>query len=145
MRIRFFRRAARACCELRSAAGGRDPRRRHRRFRTPGLPIWGGPPAVERVRRLRGCSYFSGTHDFNIVTGGLVVFPRLVARVHAEIPTFEPLTSGLVQIDGLLGGGLPRGSCTLVMGPAGSGKSTIATVFAMAAAKRRRALFHTTF
>ena len=89
-----------------------------------------------RVRKLRGCSYFSGTHDFNIVTGGLVVFPRLVARAHAEIPNFEPLTSGVVQIDGLLGGGLPRGSCTLVMGPAGSGKSTIATVYAMAAAKR---------
>ena len=89
-----------------------------------------------RVRKLRGCSYFSGTHDFNIVTGGLVVFPRLVARAHAEIPNFEPLTSGVAQIDGLLGGGLPRGSCTLVMGPAGSGKSTIATVYAMAAAKR---------
>ena len=89
-----------------------------------------------RVRKLRGCSYFSGAHDFNIVTGGLIVFPRLVARTHAEIPTFEPLSSGVAQIDALLGGGLPRGSCTLVMGPAGSGKSTIATVYAMAAAKR---------
>jgi circadian clock protein KaiC len=89
-----------------------------------------------RVRKLRGCSYFSGAHDFDIVTGGLIVFPRLVARTHAEIPTFEPLSSGVAQIDALLSGGLPRGSCTLVMGPAGSGKSTIATVFAMAAAKR---------
>ena len=44
-----------------------------------------------RVRKLRGCSYFSGAHDFNIVMGGLVVFPRLVARAHAEIPNFEPL------------------------------------------------------
>ena len=89
-----------------------------------------------RVRKLRGCSYFSGTHDFNIVTGGLVVFPRLVARAHAEIPNFEPLSSGVAQIDALLSGGLPRGSSTLVMGPAGSGKSTIATLYAMAAAKR---------
>lgn len=89
-----------------------------------------------RVRKLRGCSYFSGTHDFNIVTGGLVVFPRLVARAHAEIPNFEPLRSGVAQIDALLSGGLPRGSSTLVMGPAGSGKSTIATLYAMAAAKR---------
>ena len=89
-----------------------------------------------RVRKLRGCSYFSGAHDFTIVTGGLIVYPRLVARTHAEIPTFEPLSSGIAQIDALLGGGLPRGSCTLVMGPAGSGKSTIATVYAMAAAER---------
>jgi circadian clock protein KaiC len=89
-----------------------------------------------RVRKLRGCSYFTGAHDFNIVTGGLIVFPRLVARAHAEIPNFEPLSSGVAQIDGLLGGGLPRGSSTLVMGPAGSGKSTLATVYAMAAAKR---------
>jgi hypothetical protein len=89
-----------------------------------------------RVRKLRGCSYFSGTHDFNIVTGGLVVFPRLIARVHAEIPYSESLSSGVVQIDALLSGGLPRGSCTLVMGPAGSEKSTITTVYAMAAAKR---------
>ena len=89
-----------------------------------------------RVRKLRGCSYFSGAHDFTIVTGGLTVYPRLVARAHAEIPTFEPLSSGVEQIDAILGGGLSRGSCTLVMGPAGTGKSTISTVYAMAAAER---------
>ena len=89
-----------------------------------------------RVRKLRGCSYVSGAHDFTIVMGGLIVFPRLVARTHGEVPTFEPLSSGLAQTDALLGGGLPRGSCTLLMGPAGSGKSTIATVYAMAAAER---------
>jgi circadian clock protein KaiC len=54
----------------------------------------------------------------------------------AEPSTFEPLSSGIAQIDALLGGGLPRGSSTLVMGPAGSGKSTITTVYAMTAAKR---------
>ena len=89
-----------------------------------------------RVRKLRGCSYFSGAHDFAIVTGGLIVYPRLVARTHAEIPTYEFLSSGIAQLDALLGDGLSRGSCTLVMGPAGSGKSTIATVYAMAAAER---------
>jgi circadian clock protein KaiC len=98
--------------------------------------IYGADRRQLKVRKLRGCSYFSGTHDFNIVTGGLVVFPRLVARAHAEVPNFEPLSSGVAQIDTLLSGGLPRGSCTLVMGPAGSGKSTLATVYAMAAAKR---------
>jgi circadian clock protein KaiC len=89
-----------------------------------------------RVRKLRGCTYVSGAHDFTIVTGGLTVYPRLVARTHAKVPTFEPLSSGIAQIDALLSGGLPRGSCTLVMGPAGSGKSTITTIFAMAAAER---------
>ena len=89
-----------------------------------------------RVRKLRGCSYFSGAHDFTIVTGGLIVYPRLVARTHAEIPTYESLSSGIAQLDALLGDGLSRGSCTLVMGPAGSGKSTIATIYAMAAAER---------
>jgi circadian clock protein KaiC len=89
-----------------------------------------------RVRKLRGCSYFSGAHDFTIVTGGLTVYPRLVARTHAETPTLEPLSSGVAQIDALLGGGLSRGSSTLVMGPAGTGKSTISTVYAMAAAER---------
>ena len=89
-----------------------------------------------RVRKLRGCTYFSGAHDFSIVTGGLIVYPRLVARTHAEIPTYESLSSGIAQLDALLGDGLSRGSCTLVMGPAGSGKSTIATVYAMAAAER---------
>jgi circadian clock protein KaiC len=89
-----------------------------------------------RVRKLRGCSYFSGAHDFTIVTGGLTVFPRLVARAHAETPALQPLRSGVAQIDTLLGGGLSRGSSTLVMGPAGTGKSTISTIYAMAAAER---------
>jgi circadian clock protein KaiC len=87
-----------------------------------------------RVRKLRGCSYFSGAHDFTIVAGGLTVFPRLVARTHAETRALEPLSSGVAQIDALLGGGLSRGSSTLVMGPAGTGKSTLSTVYAMAAA-----------
>ena len=89
-----------------------------------------------RVRKLRGCSYVSGAHDFTIVTGGIIVYPRLVARAHAEIPAYESLSSGIAQLDALLVDGLSSGSCTLVMGPAGSGKSTLATVYAMAAAKR---------
>jgi len=89
-----------------------------------------------RVRKLRGCSYFSGAHDFTIATGGITVYPRLVARTYAETPPFEPLSSGVAQIDALLGGGLSRGSSTLIMGPAGTGKSTISTVYAMAAAEK---------
>jgi circadian clock protein KaiC len=89
-----------------------------------------------RVRKLRGCQYLSGAHDFSIVTGGLVVHPRLVAQSYATISGFEPLESGIEQIEALTGGGLPRGSSTLIVGPAGTGKSTIATLYAMAAAHR---------
>lgn len=89
-----------------------------------------------QVRKLRGCSFFSGAHDFTIETGGLVVYPRLVARAHPGTPTFEPLGSGIAQIDSLLGGGLGRGSSTLIMGAAGSGKSTLASLYTMAAAER---------
>jgi circadian clock protein KaiC len=89
-----------------------------------------------RVRKLRGCTYVSGGHDFTIGRGGLVVYPRLVAQAHAKAASFESLRSGIAQIDALAGGGLPRGSSTLVMGPAGVGKSTIATIYTMAAAER---------
>jgi circadian clock protein KaiC len=89
-----------------------------------------------RVRKLRGCRYLSGAHDFAIATGGLIVYPRLVAQSYASLPSAEPLRSDIPQIDALTGGGLPSGSSTLIVGPAGAGKSTIATLYAMAAAAR---------
>ena len=89
-----------------------------------------------RVRKLRGCTYVSGAHDFSIETGGVVAFPRLVAQGYEKLPKPEPLGSGIAQLDTLTGGGLPRGSSTLIVGPAGIGKSTIATIYAMAAAQR---------
>ena len=87
-----------------------------------------------RVRKLRGCTYVSGAHDFSIETGGIVAFPRLVAQRFEELPKPEPLASGIAQLDTLTGGGLPRGSSTLMVGPAGIGKSTISTIYAMTAA-----------
>ena len=89
-----------------------------------------------RVRKLRGCAYHSGAHDFTIGTGGLVVYPRLVAAGYATIPSSAPLKSGIEEIDALVGGGLPRGSATLIIGPAGIGKSTICSIYALAAAKQ---------
>jgi circadian clock protein KaiC len=70
-----------------------------------------------------------------IRTGGLEVFPRLVAAEHHRGFAAEPLRSGVKEIDDLLGGGLDRGTSALFMGPAGSGKSTIASQFLCAAAK----------
>ncbi|WP_020372386.1 ATPase domain-containing protein [Methylocystis parvus] len=89
-----------------------------------------------RVRKLRGCRYFSGAHDFSIITGGLVVYPRLVAQSFTNVKIGAVLQSGVEQIDALMGGGLPHGSSTLIVGPAGIGKSTISSLFVMAAAKR---------
>src|SRR6185437_1419328 len=89
-----------------------------------------------RVTKLRGSRFRGGYHDFNIVTGGLIVFPRLVAAEHRLGFLKESVSSGIDALDNLLGGGLDRGTSTLVLGPAGSGKSTIAAQFAAAAAGR---------
>ncbi|HSN70662.1 MAG TPA: ATPase domain-containing protein, partial [Steroidobacteraceae bacterium] len=89
-----------------------------------------------RVRKVRGSTYVSGAHDFSIVTGGLVVYPRLIAGKHASVSNGDPLASGNAALDALSGGGLPRGSSTLIMGPAGIGKSTLATSYAVAAAAK---------
>ncbi|WP_363348753.1 ATPase domain-containing protein [Methylocystis echinoides] len=89
-----------------------------------------------RVRKLRGCKYLSGAHDFSIITGGLIVYPRLVAQSYVSAPNAEQIQSGLNGLDALTGGGLPHDSSSLVIGPAGIGKSTIVTLYAMAAAAR---------
>ncbi|HWA36776.1 MAG TPA: ATPase domain-containing protein [Burkholderiales bacterium] len=89
-----------------------------------------------RTVKMRGSPFRGGYHDFSIRTGGLEVFPRLVAAEHHDRFAAEPLQSGVAQLDALLGGGLDRGTSTLIMGPAGSGKSTIAAQFLCAATAR---------
>jgi len=89
-----------------------------------------------RILKLRGSKYRGGYHDFNIETGGIAVYPRLVAAEHRQEFTREAITSGVPELDTLLGGGLERGTGTLILGPAGSGKSSIAAQFAIATAER---------
>ncbi|MGE5640393.1 MAG: ATPase domain-containing protein [Clostridia bacterium] len=89
-----------------------------------------------RVLKMRGSAFRGGYHDFIIRTGGLDVFPRLVAAEHHRRFPADPLGSGVGQLDALLGGGIDRGTSVLIMGPAGCGKSTIAAQFLCAAAKR---------
>ncbi len=89
-----------------------------------------------RVIKLRGSRFSGGYHDFNIETGGIKIFPRLVAAEHRQEFTHEPILSGLPELDSLLGGGLDRGTSTLIIGPAGSGKSTLTAQFAASAAAR---------
>ena len=89
-----------------------------------------------RVAKLRGMKYRGGYHDFNLDTGGIVVFPRLIASEHRPKFKKERVSSGLQSLDSLLGGGLDRGSSNLILGPAGAGKSSLSTQFATAAAAR---------
>ncbi len=86
--------------------------------------------------KIRGVRFREGAHDYVIETGGLRVFPRLVASEH-HAPFKKSLAqSGNAHLDALLGGGLHYGTSNLLIGPAGSGKSTMASLFAYAAAKR---------
>jgi len=88
------------------------------------------------VRKLRASRYREGFHDYAIETGGVVVYPRLVASEHVPGHKIKALSSGTLELDKLLGGGLDSGTSTLLMGPAGCGKSTIAARYAVAAAER---------
>jgi circadian clock protein KaiC len=89
-----------------------------------------------RVSKMRGVSFRGGFHDFVIRRGGLDVFPRLIASEHGVKFEDQNVPSDNVQLDALLCGGIPRGTSTLLLGPAGTGKSSLATQFATAAAKR---------
>jgi circadian clock protein KaiC len=99
-------------------------------------PLYGAERRRIRIMKFRGTQYRGGYHDFSIKPGGLCIFPRLVASEHRQ--GFEPsrIASGVVALDTLLGGGPDRGTSTLLIGPAGSGKSTIAVQYAVAAAER---------
>ncbi|HET9465997.1 MAG TPA: ATPase domain-containing protein [Gemmatimonadales bacterium] len=89
-----------------------------------------------RVVKMRGVLYRGGFHDYTIRTGGIEVFPRLVAAEHHT--PFKPgaVHSGVQELDTLLGGGLDRGTSSMIMGPAGCGKTVLATQYACAAADR---------
>ena len=89
-----------------------------------------------QVRKLRGRRYRGGYHDFRIRTGGLTVYPRLHRPQVSDVKIGKPLPSGSSELDALLGGGLPSGTSVLITGPAGTGKSVLATQYACASAAR---------
>lgn len=99
-------------------------------------PTYGAERRRLRVVKLRGVAYSGGFHDFVIRTGGLRVFPRLVAANHPGSPDVGAVPSGVGELDQLLGGGPARGTSTLFIGPSGSGKSSLALLYAVAAARR---------
>ncbi len=99
-------------------------------------PEYGAERRRLRVIKYRGQRYRGGYHDFVIATGGVQVFPRLVSSEHKTSFVRDTLKSGSPELDALLGGGLERGSSTLVIGPAGTGKSLLTLSFAVAAVGR---------
>jgi circadian clock protein KaiC len=95
-----------------------------------------------RVIKMRGIPFRGGFHDFTIVSGGIKIFPRLIAAQHHKSFVGEFAPSGNTELDRLLGGGLERGTNALLIGAAGVGRSSIALTYAIAAAQRGE---HTVF
>ncbi len=99
-------------------------------------PEYGAGRRRVRVVKYRGVKFRGGYHDYTIVRGGLDVFPRLVAAEHRKQQALVKLSSGIAPLDSLLGGGIERGTSSIVVGPPGTGKSSVAAQFAVAAAER---------
>ena len=99
-------------------------------------PLYGNARRRLQLVKIRGLNFRDGYHDFSIKTGGIVVYPRIIAAEHPRYLQQEQVASGVAALDEMLGGGLDRGTSTLVMGPAGSGKSALSTQYAVGAAQR---------
>ncbi|AME22908.1 ATPase domain-containing protein [Burkholderia sp. PAMC 26561] len=97
---------------------------------------YGGARRRLRVAKMRGLKFREGFHDFTLETGGIDVYPRLVAAEHHAEFSSTPLSTGSEGLDALLGGGLIPGTNTLLIGPSGVGKTTTVVCCLMAALKR---------
>lgn len=112
---------------------------------TYNVPGYGAPRRQLRVLKLRGVKYNGGSHDITIETGGVKIYPRLIAKDHHKEFARRPLRSGVKGLDTLTGDGLDIGTSTLIMGPAGAGKSTLAAAYAWAALKIGKKVAYYTF
>lgn len=90
---------------------------------------YGGIRRRLEVIKYRGVAFREGLHDYKIQSGGVVVFPRLIAADSRESFAQQQFATGITELDSLLGGGLEEGSSTLIIGPPGTGKSTLAAQF----------------
>jgi len=106
-------------------------------------PAYGAERRRLRVFKMRGRAFQGGFHDFVIRTGGVEIFPRLVAASHPDEGREQiSARSGLSGLDELSGGGLDYGTANLIVGPSGSGKTTVAMQYVHAGLKRgEKALF----
>ena len=80
-----------------------------------------------KVQKIRGSRFREGFHDYRILTGGVVVHPRLVAAEHRHNHRNDLLTTGVPALDDMLRGGIMRGTSTLLLGAAGVGKSSLSS------------------
>lgn len=99
-------------------------------------PLYGGERRRLRVVKCRGQTFLSGYHDFTITEGGVDVYPRLVAASQRQGFVDKVVASGIAEMDSLLGGGVAAGSSTLIIGPAGTGKSILCLHYIAAAVAR---------
>ena len=99
-------------------------------------PDFGEERRRVNIVKLRGIKFIGGYHDYIIQKGGLKVFPRIISSAQSKIIKPKSLSSGILELDKLLGGGLDQGTSNLFLGPAGTGKSTLAIQYAYAAVMR---------
>jgi circadian clock protein KaiC len=97
---------------------------------------YGADRRVLRVLKYRGIDFRRGPHDYVIVSGGVIAYPRIVAADSRGLAVRRQVSSGLPELDTLLGGGIEQGSSTLISGPPGTGKSSLAAQFVTAATGR---------
>ncbi len=98
-------------------------------------PEYGAERRRMRVIKYRGAQFRGGYHDYALRRGGLDVFPRLVAAEHRRGGKRTRISSGIAELDTLLGGGIEQGTSALIAGPPGTGKSSLAAQFVSAAAE----------
>ena len=91
---------------------------------------WGAERRRIQITKLRGVKFRGGFHDVRIETGGLRVFPRMVAADQPGDAQLQQIESGIAELDALMGGGLSTGTSTLIIGPAGVGKTILASKYA---------------
>ncbi|WP_097093029.1 ATPase domain-containing protein [Novosphingobium sp. Chol11] len=89
-----------------------------------------------QIQKMRGVDFVAGYHDMIIRKGGIDIFPRLIASDHHAPFEGEPVPSKIPELDAILGGGPQRGTSTLITGPAGAGKTTLALQYVIAACER---------
>lgn len=105
-------------------------------------PDYGAERRRLRIAKMRGMRFVGGHHDFDIETGGIKVYPRLVAAEHHREFVAGTHSTGIAGLDALFGGGLPTGTNTLLVGPSGVGKTTTAMRCAQSAVERgERAIY----
>ncbi|HXT12361.1 MAG TPA: ATPase domain-containing protein [Candidatus Angelobacter sp.] len=101
------------------------------------LPEYGRARRRLYVTKVRGSNFREGYHDYELIEGGMIVHPRLIAAEHHDRFSSDVSSSGVKNLDMMLSGGLSAGTTTLLLGPAGVGKSTVSMLYVAEALKRK--------